>query len=254
MITHRAFYVWNRNFTVYKAYYRSSMVGNIGEPILYLFAMGFGLGGYIKTMEGMPYINFIAPGLIVTSAMYSAVFECTFGSYTRMTTQRTYDSMLATPVSIADLVGGEILWGATKSVISATVMLLVMTLFGLYTPSFGVVGILLAVLATGILFASAALCFSAMSPSYDFFNYFFTIGIAPMFFLSGVFFPLGAFPQIVKWFSVILPATHSVVIMRYFFHGTQSGAGLLFAALFLTAVGGFLVWLAIRLVRKRIVI
>ena len=254
MITHRAFYVWRRNFTVYKAYYRSSMVGNIGEPILYLFAMGFGLGGYIKVMEGMPYINYIAPGLIVTSAMYSAVFECTFGAYTRMTTQRTYDSMLATPVSVADLVGGEILWGATKSVISATIMLLVMTLFGLYTPSLGVVGILLAVFATGVLFASAALCFSAISPSYDFFNYFFTIGIAPMFFLSGVFFPLDAFPQIVKWFAVILPATHSVIIMRYFFHGAELGVSIFVAATFILAVGGFLVWLAICLVRRRIVV
>ncbi len=254
MITHRALYVWRRNFTAYKAYYGSSLLGNIGEPILYLFAMGFGLGGYIKSIEGMPYINYIAPGLIVTSSMYSAVFECTFVSYTRMTVQRTYDSMLATPVSIPDLVGGEILWGATKSLISASVMLLVMTIFGLYTPSLGAVGILLAVLATGVLFASAALCFSAIAPSYEFFNYFFTIGIAPMFFLSGVFFPLDSFPQVVKWFAVILPATHSVVIMRYFFHGSELGAGVLLAAMFILSIGVFLVWLAIRLVRKRIVV
>jgi len=97
MISHRALYVWRRNFTVYSTYYKASLVGNIGEPLLYLFAMGFGLGGYITDIKGMSYIDFIAPGLIVTSAMYSATFECTFGSFTRLTGQRTFDSILATP-------------------------------------------------------------------------------------------------------------------------------------------------------------
>lgn len=244
--------MWRRNFTVYSTYYRSSLVGNIGEPILYLFAMGYGIGGYIDVIEGMPYINFIAPGLVMTSVMYSAVFECTFGSYTRMTTQRTYDSMLATPVSIADLVFGEILWGMTKSVISASVMLVVMTLFGLYVPSVGFFGIVATVFATGFLFAAAALCFSAMSPSYDFFNYFFTLFIAPMFFLSGVFFPLDRFPAVIQGLSMTLPATHSVKLLRHFFNGTEQD-GLIVAALFLIIIDIVLGLLAVRLVKKRMI-
>ncbi len=253
MVTHRALHVWRRNFTVYRTYYKASLVGNIGDPLLYLFAMGYGIGTYLKMMEGMPYIDFIAPGLIVTSAMYSAVFECTFGSFTRMTTQRTFDSILATPVSIEDLVFGEILWGMTKSVISATVMILIMILFGLYTPSFGFIGIVFTVAATGILFASAALCFSAIAPSYDFFSYFFTLFIAPMFFLSGVFFPLDRFPEIVQWLSQALPATHSVLLMRYFFHGA-SPEGFMVAAIFIVLMDIVLALWAVRLVRKRLII
>jgi len=252
-MSHRAFRVWLRNFTVYKIYYRASLVGNIGEPLLYLFAMGLGIGGYITEIEGLRYIEYIAPGLIVTSAMYSATFECTFGSFTRLTQQRTFDSILATPVSLEDLALGEILWGMTKSLISGTVMIVVMTVAGLYTPSFGVIPIMLTVAATGFVFAAAALCCSALSPSYEFFNYYFTLCIAPMFFLSGVFFPLAGFPEIFQWLSYALPATHSVTLVRYFFHGAVTGQ-LMVAAVFLMILGSALYLAAVRLIGRRLVV
>jgi lipooligosaccharide transport system permease protein len=251
--THRAMKVWKRNFLVYLTYYRPSLVGNIGEPLLYLFAMGYGIGGYLQTMNGMSYMEYIAPGLMVTSAMYSSVFECTFGSYTRMTVQRTYESVISTPVSLADVVFGEILWGMTKSLISASMMALVMIAFGLYTPGLGSIGLFATIAMTGFLFSSSALCFSAVAPSYEFFNYFFTLFIAPMFFLSGVFFPLDNFPTAVRWASLAMPATHSVNLVRWFFHG-GGGAGLAYSALFLVAVGTALAVLAAHLVRRRIVI
>ncbi len=253
MISHRALYVWRRNFTVYSTYYKASLVGNIGEPLLYLFAMGFGLGGYITAMEGMSYIDYIAPGLVVTSAMYSATFECTFGSFTRLTGQRTFDSILATPVSLEDLAFGEIVWGMSKSLISGVIMLLVMTVFGIYTPSAGLIAILILIALTGYVFASAALCCTALSPSYEFFHYYFVLFIAPMFFLSGVFFPLDRFPAVVQWLSLAFPATYSVSLMRYFFHGAQA-MPLLLSASFLFALGAALTWLAIRLTKKRLVV
>ncbi|MBI4665548.1 MAG: ABC transporter permease [Nitrospinae bacterium] len=253
MVTRRAFHVWLRNFAVYRSYYKPSLVGNLGEPLLYLFAMGFGIGAYITDIKGMRYMEFIAPGLIVTSSMYSAVFECTFGSYTRMTIQRTYESIISTPVSLQDLVAGEILWGMTKSVISAAVMIFIMTLFGLYTPSVSIVGIMVTVAFTGLVFAGGAMCFSALAPSYEFFNYFFTLFIAPMFFLSGVFFPLDPFPPAVQWLSLAMPATHSVNLIRHFFHGGD-GNGLLMAALFLVTATAVFGVLAERLVRRRIIV
>jgi len=253
MISHRALYVWRRNFTVYSTYYKASLVGNIGEPLLYLFAMGFGLGGYITDIKGMSYIDFIAPGLIVTSAMYSATFECTFGSFTRLTGQRTFDSILATPVSLPDLVFGEITWGMTKSVISGTVMLIIMALFGIYEPSAGIVAILPLIALTGYVFASAALCCTALSPSYEFFHYYFVLIIAPMFFLSGVFFPLDRFPTAIQWLSLGLPATYCVSLVRYFFHGANS-APIAPALIFLLTLGMALTWLSIRLTKKRLII
>lgn len=253
MISHRALYVWRRNFTVYTTYFKASLVGNIGEPLLYLFAMGFGLGGYITEIKGMSYIDFIAPGLIVSSAMYSATFECTFGSFTRLTGQKTFDSILATPVSLPDLVFGEILWGMSKSLISGMIMLLIMALFGIYTPSPGVIVIILFVALTGYVFASAALCCTALSPSYEFFHYYFVLFIAPMFFLSGVFFPLDRFPDAVKWLSLTLPATYSVSLVRNLFHGTSS-IPIIIALSFLITLGVALTWLSIRLMKKRLVV
>lgn len=252
MITHRALAVWRRNFTVYRIYYKASLVGNIGEPLLYLFAMGLGIGGYIAEMKGMRYIDYIAPGLVVTSAMYSATFECTFGSYTRLATQRTFDSILATPVSLEDLVMGEILWGATKAMISGMMMLLVMTLFGLYAPGPGFFAIFAVVALTGFVFASAAMCATALSPSYEFFHYYFVLFIAPMFFLSGVFFPMDNFPDLFKWLSITLPATSSVALTRFFFHGV--GASLVPHAAFLLFLSVILSVIATKLTRKRLVI
>jgi lipooligosaccharide transport system permease protein len=251
--THRALKVWKRNFLVYLTHYRPSLVGNIGEPLLYLFAMGYGIGGYLQTMNGISYTEYIAPGLMVTSAMYSSVFECTFGSYTRMTVQRTYESVISTPVSLADVVLGEILWGMTKALISSSVMALVMMAFGLYTPGLGSIGLFVTIAMTGFLFSASAICFSAEAPSYEFFNYFFTLFIAPMFFLSGVFFPLDNFHVALRWASLAMPATHSVNLARWFFHGSGD-AGLAYSALFLVTVGTGLAVLAVRLVRKRIVI
>ncbi|MDH5638567.1 MAG: ABC transporter permease [Nitrospinota bacterium] len=253
MITYRALYVWRRNFNVYITHIGASMVGNIGEPILYLFAMGVGIGGYIKEMDGVSYIEYIAPGLIVTSAMYSATFECTFGSYTRLTSQRTFESILATPVSLEDLAFGEALWGATKSLISGITMIIVMTFFGLYHPGFSVFGIIALVGVTGLVFASAALSFSAISPGYEFFNYYFTLAIAPMFFLSGVFFPMDNFPAPFQVLSQALPATHAAHITRYLFHGGQT-SHLWWSAIVLVALAFAFVRIATFLIRRRLVV
>jgi lipooligosaccharide transport system permease protein len=237
---------------VYIAHFGASLVGNIGEPLLYLFSMGLGVGSYVKEMGGVTYMEYIAPGLIVTSAMYSATFECTFGSYTRLASQRTYESILATPVSLEDLAFGEALWGATKSLISGVVMLIVMTAFGLYHPGLSALGIIPIVGLTGLVFAAAALSFSAISPSYEFFNYYFTLAIAPMFFLSGVFFPLDSFPAPFRALSHALPATHAADIIRYLFHGGRAD-GLLVSVIFLMALAVIFVKTATLLIRKRLI-
>ena len=95
------------------------------EPIVYLFAFGFGLGDFIPSVQGQKYINFIAPALVAIAIMEGSFFECTFSSFTRMEYQKIFDAILATPLSIEEVVGGELLWGATRSTINATVVLVV---------------------------------------------------------------------------------------------------------------------------------
>ena len=141
--------VWQRHFTVYTKLYKSSMALNFVEPILYLVAMGIGLGAFVKEVHGRPYVNFIAPGIIASSSMFATVYECTYGTYVRMAIQKTFDAILVTPVNIDDLILGELIWGATKSVFYGTIIIIAISIFGVvYSP--------LIILAIPVLFASGS--------------------------------------------------------------------------------------------------
>ena len=113
--TRRAFCVWRRNLESWKRFAVSFFVANLGEPVFFLLAMGYGLGRFVADLDGVPYAVFLAPGIIASAAMNSATFETTFGSFTRMTEQHTYVAILATPCSVADVVAGDILWAAISA-------------------------------------------------------------------------------------------------------------------------------------------
>ena len=252
-ISWRAYRVWQRNSYSYLRFYKANLLGNLGEPLMYLFGMGIGIGGYLQAIEGVSYIEFIAPGIIMVPAMYSASFECTFGSFTRMTEQKTYDGILATPLSVGDLVMGEILWGATKSLISGSIMLFIIYLAGLMKSSIlMVIPLLILVFLIGFLFASLAMIATALSPSYDFFNYFFTLILTPMFFFSGIFFPLSNFPAWVKIVSNLMPLTHAVNISRYFLSNVNY-SHILSSTLVLIACTIIFSFLGVSLIKKRVI-
>ena len=248
-----AYRVWQRNRDSYKRFYRANLIGALGEPIMYLFGMGLGIGGYLASIEGMPYIQFIAPGLIMVTAMYSASFECTFGSYTRMVGQKTYHGILATPLSIGDVVVGDIIWGATKSLISGGIMLIVILTAGLMKgPLILIIPLLFLIFWVGLLFASMAMIATALSPSYDFFSYYFTLTLTPMFFFAGIFFPLSKFPLFVQGLSYFLPLTYSVNISRSLITGNLSYINF-FGFPVLLALTIISIIVAVNLVEKRII-
>src|SRR5512140_2724840 len=170
----RAFRVWQRHLTVYTKLYMSSIALNFVEPVLYLAALGLGLGAFVKEINGVPYINFIAPGIIASSSMFAAIYECTYGTYVRMTYQKTFDAILATPINVDDLIAGELMWGATKSVIYGTIIMVVISAFGLVDSALVVLAIPLRFIA-GLVFAAISVIFVAVVPGIDSFNYFYTL-------------------------------------------------------------------------------
>ena len=176
----RAFRVWQRNFTVYTKLYKSSLALNFVEPILYLAALGLGLGAFVQQINGVPYIKFIAPGIIASSSMFAAIYECTYGTYVRMTYQKTFDAILATPVSIDDLIAGELMWGATKSLLYGTIIIIVISLFGLVDSPL-IILVIPVLFITGLIFAEISVIFTALVPGIDSFNYFYTLFMTPMF-------------------------------------------------------------------------
>jgi lipooligosaccharide transport system permease protein len=246
----RAFRVWQRHLTVYTKLYKSSIALNFVEPVLYLAALGLGLGAFVQQINGVPYIQFIAPGIIASSSMFAAIYECTYGTYVRMTYQKTFDAILATPVNIDDLVAGELLWGATKSLLYGTIIIIVISLFGLVDSAFIVLAVP-ALFITGLIFAEISVIFTAVVPGIDSFNYFYTLLMTPMFLFSGIFFPLDNLSPVVTKIAFFTPLYHLVNICRALASGSLSVclgdvAWILAAALLLAPF-------PFRLMRKRIV-
>jgi len=209
----RAFRVWQRNFTVYTKLYKSSIALNFIEPILYLTAMGFGLVAFVHQINGVPYIKFIAPGIIASSSMFAAIYECTYGTYVRMTFQKTFDAILATPVNIDDLVAGELMWGATKSLLYGMTIIIVISLFGLVDSPL-IIFTIPVLFMTGLIFAEISVIFVSVVPGIDSFNYFYTLFMTPMFLFSGIFFPLDNLSPVVAKIAFFTPLYHLVNICR----------------------------------------
>jgi lipooligosaccharide transport system permease protein len=248
----RVWTVWRRNFDVFRRLFLVNFALPMVEPVLYLVALGFGLGLFIKEINGIPYSRFIAPGLVSVAMMYAAFFECTYASFVRMIFQRTFDAIIATPLNVEEVVAGEILWGATRSAINASLVFVVVVAFGLapvwLLPVIAVLGF-----AAGILFASLGMICTAIVPSIDFFNYPIFLFITPMFLFSGTFFPLEVLPRGVRIVSLaLLPLSHVVRLNRALLLGALNPA--LFLSLAWIAVVGMAAFLlAIRLMKRRLI-
>ncbi|MCU0861497.1 MAG: ABC transporter permease [Methanomassiliicoccales archaeon] len=254
-ISRRSWAVWQRNKDVFFFTWKTNFLPPFLEPILYLLAMGFGFGMLIQELpppwDQYTYAEFLGPGLIAISAMYGAFFECTYGSFVRMHYQKTFDAIVATPLTIEDVIAGEILWGATKSFINASIVALVVAAFGLLSfPSFLLV-IPITFLA-GLAFGALAMIFTALVPNIDSFNYPFFLLITPMFLFSGTFFPLEILPEGVQAVALALPLTHTTIVMRDFGLGLFGWMDLL-SLLYLTVLTLVAFYAAVWMMRRRLV-
>ena len=248
----RAMSVWRRNVLVWRKLLGPSLLIHFGEPFLYLVGLGYGLGLFIGEMAGLPYLTFLASGIVASSAMNTATFEGMYSVYTRMVPQKTYDSMLATPIDVDDIVAGEMIWCATKSTVNATAILTVAALLGAVDQWTAIVAIPIAFLI-GLCFAGPAILMVSISTGYEFFSYYFTLVITPMFMLCGVFFPTRTLPEIVQNIVQLLPLTHAVQLVRPLIVGQPSTDVVLHVGvLLLYALVSY--YFAVVLVRRRLIV
>ena len=260
-LTYRVGKVWQRNFDVFTKTLTVNFLPSLLEPVLYLVAFGFGLGGFIPSVNGQHYINFIAPALVGIAIMNGAFFECTFGSFVRMYYQKTFDAIIATPVSVEEVVAGDLLWGATRATINATIVLAVISIFGLISSPLFLLVIPIAFFG-GLMFASIAMCFTAAAPNIDFFNFPTFLFVTPMFFLSDTFFPLSSpsLPRSVQLASLaVLPLTNIINIVREVVSNhvdlilrLSLPMQLLISTLWIIAVAVFFFIVSINLMKKRL--
>ncbi|HVM46197.1 MAG TPA: ABC transporter permease [Candidatus Thermoplasmatota archaeon] len=224
------FRVWQRELTLYKRIWPSTILSTLFDPILYLLAMGFGVGAYItQDIEGVSYLQFIAPGLVASSAMYAAAYEAAWNSYVRIFHERSYEAMMTTPADLEDVVAGEIAWGATRSLVYSIVMLGVLFAFGLIRSPYALLVPLVAFLG-GTMFMVLGLAYTVRIKHMDQLTFLFTLGVTPMFLFSGVFFPLAGLPAWVQTVAWASPLYHLVEVVRALAIGALSSTTLLHLA------------------------
>jgi lipooligosaccharide transport system permease protein len=219
---HAALKVWLRNFTIYQRTYLTTILPNFFEPLIYLMGMGIGLGAYVRQINGLPYLTYIAPGLMASSAMMGASFETTYNVFVKLHFGKIYDAMLVTPLNVEDIVLGEMLWATTRSVIYGLSFYAVIALFGVPVWS-SLLTVVPVIAATGALFAVFGLLFTALIPIIDLYSYYYTLFMTPMFLFSGIFFPLDTLPDWVATIAWFTPLYHAVNVARSSVLGTWTG-------------------------------
>ena len=244
--------VWRRNILVWRKLFVPALLMNFGEPVLYLLGLGFGLGHFVGDMSGMSYLAFLASGIIASSAMTTASFEGMYSVFTRMVPQKTYEAILATPLEVDDILAGEMLWCATKSLFSGIAILAVATLLGV-VAGWQALWVLPVVFLIGLCFAGPAMIMSSLASNYDFFNYYFVLVITPMFILCGVFYPVSTLPAAAQGAVQFLPLTHAVMLTRSLVAGVELTQPLLHIGV-LAVYAGISYYVAVILVRRKLLV
>ena len=211
----RLFSVWYRHYRVYTKHLISNGFPPFLEPLIFLAAIGLGLGHYIGLIEGTSYILFLAAGIIVPPAMFTSSFECTFGTFIRLEFDKVYDGMLSSSITVKDLLIGEMLFAGTKSFFFSSAVLIVIAVFGL-VPSPVAVLAPIGGFFTGLMFAALSLFVTSFVQNINHFNFYFTGLLTPMFFFSGIIFPLDNLPRVLAKVALIFPLTHAVRVVRAF--------------------------------------
>lgn len=211
----RLYSVWFRHMLVYTRNILSNGLPPFLEPLIFLAGVGLGLGKYISSMDGIPYLQYLASGLLVTSSMYTAAFECTYGTFIRLEYDRAYDGMLAAPITANDLILGEILWAGTKGFFFSFAVLVIVSVFDIIRIGWSLLAPFVGFL-TGILFAAISLWVTSFVKNINHFNFYMTGFLSPMFFFSGVVFPISSLPKPLQPVAEVLPLAHVVRLIRAF--------------------------------------
>jgi lipooligosaccharide transport system permease protein len=205
--------ILRRNFLVWRKFATSTLLADVADPFIALMAFGYGLGALIGEINGVPYITFLAAGMLCQSATFAATFEATYSAFSRLQIQRTWDAMLMTPLSLDDVILAEIGWAALKSLKSVLAILIVITVFGISREPMAWLAIPI-LLLLGLTMAALAMVWCCLAKGYEFFMYYFTLFLTPMLFISGTYFPVDTLPKWLVFFANLLPLKNALDLVR----------------------------------------
>jgi lipooligosaccharide transport system permease protein len=210
-------HITRRNWTVYKKDLVANISPTVADPALILVSLGLGLGGYLTNVQGMSYMAYLAPGLTVATSLFTSFFESSYGFYVRMTFENVFKAMLTTPIGAREVVLGELIWVSLKGAVMAVGVAIVLALFGLMEnpwliPAVSTVGFLVA-LPCGAM----GLVATAMVRNMNQFQTVYSFLIAPLYFLSGIFFPISEMAAPVRIVAEFFPLIHGVRLAQSLF-------------------------------------
>jgi lipooligosaccharide transport system permease protein len=228
----------------YKRTWRGSLVSSFLNPVLFLAAMGLGLGSLVDknghsavSLGGVTYLTFLAPGLLAAAAMQTAAHESTYPVMGAIKWIRTYHGMLATPLRVGDVLAGHLLWIAFRILTTSAIFLAVMATFGA-TASWLSLLVVPAGVLTGMAFATPIVALAALQDNDQIFPALFRFVIIPMFLFSGTFFPVSQLPAGLRPVAYVTPLWHGVDLCRALALGH---AGLWMTVLHATYLAGWVV-------------
>lgn len=241
----------------YRRTWQASIATSFLVPLLFLLGMGVGLGGLIEGeravgLGGVPYLAFVAPGLLAASAMQTAANESTFPVMAGFRWQRTYVAMLNAPIGVDDVVAGHLAWVTVRLLLASAAFLGVVAAFDVVASWTGLLAVPAAML-TGLAFAAPVTAFTAVLKHESGLSTLLRFGILPMFLFSGTFFPIGQLPGWMQVVARVTPLWHGVELCRSLVLGRATAAGSVghVAYLAVWVVAGW--WLAVVALRRRMV-
>jgi lipooligosaccharide transport system permease protein len=245
--------VWFRHYRVYMDTFVANATPAVLEPVFFLLAVGLGVGRFVKEdFVGLDFASFMAPGILAMTCVYTASFETTYGTFVRMRFQQTYDAMRATPLTVRDIFAGELLWCATKGALFGTIVGLVLLLFGKVLSPYAVLVPALGFL-TALAFGGLSLTVTSLVANMNHFQFYFTIGLTPLVFFSGLMFPVDTLPPALETLAYSLPMFHVIESFRLVVSGPEhvTVTWAHYCPLVLIAMAGGLSWLGVSRMVKR---
>jgi lipooligosaccharide transport system permease protein len=250
----RALKMVQRNAIAYKHYWMA-FVSGFFEPLFYLGAVGYGVGRFVESIEyggiEISYASFLGPGMLAASAFNGALFDGFFSPFFKLNWLKTYDGIITTPVNVADIAVGEVMWALIRGTIYAAGFLLVMLVLGLIHSPWAVLALPCVMLAGGAL-SSGAMVLTAVTKEISSLEKVMTLIVFPLFLFSATFFPITQYPVWLRPVVQLSPLYHSATLLRSLTTG-QVGAGQLVNVAYLVAMLVVCSALTIRLMRRRLI-
>ena len=244
--------------TVYLRTWKASIVSSFLVPLLYILAMGVLLGGFIKgdpsKLEGATsYLAFVAPGMVAAQAMTTVFGEVTYPVMGMIKWQRIYYSMIASPLTVGDIVFAQLGFIMFRVATVSAVFLVVMSPFGVFSSVGGVVVAFFVQLLIGLAFATPIFALTAAMKDESAFSLVFRLGMIPLFLFSGAFFPITNLSAVMEWFARVTPLWHGVDLTRMLVLGHVDWSTALVHVAYLGVLAAAGWWLAVRNLQKRLV-